>query len=129
MKAHDIIVIYRTSDNQGPAYYRSVATSLCVVEEVKTIDSFDNEEGFIKYCSRYSIFTEPELRGFYKSRKYPYVISFTYNLALPKRLNRAKLIQDVGLDPNNYWGVLKLTDDQFDRITELGEINESIIVN
>ncbi|MGM3190293.1 N-acetyltransferase [Dickeya dadantii subsp. dieffenbachiae] len=129
MKAHDIIVIYRTSDNQGPAYYRSVATSLCVVEEVKTIDSFDNEEEFIKYCSRYSIFTEPELRGFYKSRKYPYVISFTYNLALPKRLNRAKLIQDVGLDPNNYWGVLKLTDDQFDRITELGEINESIIVN
>ena len=35
----DILVIYRTSDGQGPAYYRSVATSICVVEEVKRPDA------------------------------------------------------------------------------------------
>lgn len=129
MKPHDIIVIYRTSDNQGPAYYRSVATSLCVVESVKTIDSFINEKEFLAYCLRYSVFTEPELKSFFKTKKYPYIITFTYNLALPKRLNRAKLIEEVGLNPQSYWGVIKLTDDQFNKIAELGEADESIIVN
>lgn len=126
---HDILVIYRTSDNKGSAYYRSVATSLCVVETVKTIDSFTNEHEFIKYCSKYSVFTESELHEFYIKIKYPYIISFTYNLALPKRLIRAKLIQSAGLNPDDYWGVLKLTEDQFENIINLGEVNESIIVN
>ena len=128
MKPHDIIIIYRTSDNQGPAYYRSVATSLCVVEKVRDIHSFVTEKEFIDYCSRYSVFTESELKGFYKTKKYPYIISFTYNLALPKRLNRAKLISEVGLNPNNYWGVMKLTDGQFENIMKLGGVDESIIV-
>lgn len=129
MKPNDIIVIYRTSDNQGPAYYRSVATSLCVVEKVRNIHSFVTEKEFIDYCSRYSVFTESELKSFYKTKKYPYIISFTYNLALPKRLNRAKLISDVGLNPRDYWGVMKLTNEQFDSIVKLGEVNESIIIN
>lgn len=129
IKPHDILIIYRTSDKKGPAHYRSVATSLCVVETVKTIDSFVTEHDFIRYCSKYSVFTETELREFYKTKKYPYIISFTYNLALPKRLNRAKLIQNAGLNPDDYWGVLKLTEDQFENIINLGEVNESIIIN
>lgn len=35
-KPGDIIVTYRTTDRQGPARYRSVITSVCVVEEYKT---------------------------------------------------------------------------------------------
>ena len=35
MNRGDLIVIYRTSDKLGPADYRSVVTSVCVVEEVK----------------------------------------------------------------------------------------------
>ena len=129
IKRHDILIIYRTSDKQGPAHYRSVATSLCVVEDVRDIYSFPTEQDFIKYCARYSVFTEAELRSFYKSKKYPHIISFTYNLALPKRINRAKLIEDVGLNPQAYWGVLKLTDREFDDIIKLGAVDESIIVN
>jgi len=129
IKRHDILVIYRTSDKQGPAHYRSVATSLCVVEDVRDIYSFPTEQDFIKYCARYSVFTETELRSFYKSKKYPHIISFTYNLALPKRINRAKLIEEVGLNPQAYWGVLKLTDREFDDIIKLGAVDESIIVN
>ncbi|MEH0833287.1 N-acetyltransferase [Pectobacterium cacticida] len=129
MQTNDIIIIYRTSDNQGPAYYRSVATSICVVEKVRTISSFINEKEFLDYCSKYSVFTKSELCSFYKTKKYPYIISFTYNLALPKRLNRAKLINDIGLNPNAYWGVMELSDSQFDNIIKLGEVNESIIVN
>lgn len=69
------------------------------------------------------------MRSFYKTKKYPYIISFTYNLALPKRITRAKLIEDVGLNPQAYWGVLKLTDREFDNIIKLGAVDESIIVN
>lgn len=129
MKPNDIILIYRTSDNQGPAYYRSVATSLCVVEKVRNIHSFVTEKEFLDYCARYSVFTESELKNFYKTKKYPYIISFTYNLALPKRLNRAKLISDVGLNPQAYWGIMKLTNEQFNSVVKLGGVNESIIIN
>lgn len=31
----DVLVIYRMSDGAGPAYYRSVISSVCVVEEIK----------------------------------------------------------------------------------------------
>ncbi len=51
----DILVIYRTNDGQGPAYYRSVATSICVVEEVKRPSDFKNLNEFIKYTNAYSI--------------------------------------------------------------------------
>jgi hypothetical protein len=129
IKLHDILVIYRTSDKQGSAHYRSVATSLCVVEEVRNIHSFPTEDDFIKYSARYSVFTESELRGFYQTKKFPHIISFTYNLALPKRIARAKLIEEVGLNPRDYWGVLKLTDKQFVDIIKLGKVDESIIVN
>ncbi|WNN53764.1 N-acetyltransferase [Hafnia alvei] len=129
LKHNDIIFIYRTSDGQGPAYYRSVITSICVVEEVRNIHSFANIDDFLKYCMRYSVFTESELRNFYKTKKYPIIISFTYNIALPKRLNRATLINDVGLNPKAYWGIMELTDSEFNKIIELSNVNESIIVD
>lgn len=129
IKHHDILVIYRTTDEKNRAFYRSVATSLCVVEDVRNINSFATEQEFIKYCARYSVFSEEELRDFYKTKRYPYIISFTYNLALPKRINRAKLISDVGLNGQNRWSVVELTDNQFNKIVELGEVDESIIVN
>ncbi|EKN5940832.1 N-acetyltransferase [Yersinia enterocolitica] len=128
-KSNDIIIIYRTTDIPNKAYYRSVVTSICVVDKLRTIDSFHSEDEFVNYCIKFSVFTEYELRGFYKTKKYPYIISFTYNLALPKRLNRATLINDVGLNEKNYWGVMKLTDAEFNRIIKLGNVDESIIVN
>ncbi|EAQ3955319.1 N-acetyltransferase, partial [Salmonella enterica] len=70
-----------------------------------------------------------ELKKFYQTKRYPYIISFTYNLALPKRINRAKLIEEIGLNPKNRWGVVKLTDKQFDDIIKLGAVDESVIVN
>lgn len=129
MKHGDIIVIYRTSDKKGPAYYRSVVTSLCVIDSVRNISSFHNEDDFLRYCSRYSVFSEHELKSFYKTKKYPYIISFTYNIALPKRLNRAKLIENIGLSAHAYWGVMELKDSEFNKIIELSEVDESIIIN
>lgn len=131
MKRGDIIVIYRTGDGNGPAYYRAVASSVCVVENIRHMDDFPDEESFIKYCSKFSVFSEEELSEYYSTRTYPYVVRFTYNLALPKRPNRASLIEHVGLNGTRgfRWSHFELSDEQFSKILELGRIDESFIVD
>lgn len=129
-RPNDIILMYRTSHGlQGSAYYNSVITSLCVVSKVTHINNYSSAEEFIAYCKKYSVFTEEQLRHFYNTRKYPFIISFTYNLAFPRRPNRATLINEAGLNPDSYWGVMELTNTQFDKIIQLGDVNESIIIN
>lgn len=125
----DLLLIYRTGDGQGPAYYRAVATSVCVVEEVRHINEFGTLDEFLAYCSRFSVFSHGELVWFYNSKRYPFIIRFTYNIALPKRPIRGTLITEVGLDASAYWGVMKLTDSQFEHILNLGEVDESLIIN
>jgi hypothetical protein len=123
----DILVIYRTTDGQGPAHYRSVATSICVVEDIQNIHNFPDQKSFLKYSSSYSIFSDDELKDFYSSKKYPTIIKFSYNLALVKRVTRGQMIEDLGIDAP-YWGFFQLTDTQFNGILEKGKINESLIV-
>ena len=125
----DTIIIYRTKDSAGPAHYRSVATSVCVVEELRNISEFSSLESFLAYCHSYSVFTEDELRRFYRSRRYPWLIRFTYNLALRKRLTRQVLIDDVGLDPSVYWGVLQISPHHFSRILALAGHNEDSLIH
>lgn len=129
LKRGDILVIYRTTDNQGPAHYRSVATSICVVEDLRDINSFKTEEDFLKYSSSYSIFTDSELKNFYRRKNYPTVIKFCYNSALLKRVTRGQMIEEIGIDGDQYWGFFQLTDQQFIEIAEKGQLNESLIIN
>lgn len=71
LKRGDLLIIYRTKDDNAPnANYSAVATSLCVVEEYRHISSF-TEEDFIKYCKPHNIFTKEELKQYYKNRQYP----------------------------------------------------------
>lgn len=133
-KPGDIIVIYRTADEGKAAYYSAVASSICIVEEVRTINSFVSKEEFISYCSKYSVFDLDELNEWYDDNhyktRYPcYVLKFTYNIALPKRPNRATLINHVKIDPDERWSCIQLTDRQFRQILELGEVNESFVIN
>jgi len=95
------------------------------------MDDFPDEESFVKYCSKFSVFSEEELREYYSKRQYPYVLRFTYNLALPKRPNRATLIDQVGLNGTRgfRWSHFELSDVQFNKILELGKVDESFIVN
>lgn len=124
----DILLIYRTSDGLGAARYRSVITSICVVEEVLNINHFDTEDEFLRYCEPYSIFTINDLRGFYRTNKYPYIIKMTYNIAFKKRVTNGQLVDDFGISPD-YWGVFSVTDTQFSQIIKAGEVDESIIIN
>ena len=123
----DILLIYRTTDGLGPARFRSVATSVCIVEEIKRPSDFKTEAEFLKYTNAYSIFNEQDLKRWYRSSK-AVVIKMTYNAALYKRVTRGQLI-DFGVDEEQYWGFFQLTDEQFDKILEKGEINESLIIN
>lgn len=123
----DILVMYRTSDQKGNAKYRAVASSVCVVEEVKHINEFSSVEEFLKYCSRFTVFSREELVGFYQNKRYPFIIRFTYNIALPKRPIRDKIINVAGV-PDGRWNLLRLSDEQFDSILRLGELNEGLVV-
>ncbi|VWB34787.1 acetyltransferase [Burkholderia arboris] len=125
----DKIVMYRTGDGKGPAEYRAVATSLCVVEEVRHIDSFQTADDFVTYARPHSVFPDDELIGYYRSKKYPIILRFTYNIALRRRLTRHHLIENVGIDRNAYPGFLGLTRDQFKQIAIDGGVDESLIVD
>jgi L-amino acid N-acyltransferase YncA len=125
----DAIIIYRTSDQQGPAFYRSVATSVCVVDRVRSIAEFSTQGDFLDYCMPYSVFSEDELKSLYKSRKYPVIITFSYNISFPKRVNRKVLIEEIGIDPSARIVCLQVTDAQFLAILKKGSVDENFVVN
>lgn len=128
-KQGDLIVTYRTSDRPGNARFRSVITSVCVVEEYKNIGDFPSLESFLRYAGSYSVFSEEELTYFFRSKRYPHIIRFTYNTAMTKRVIRDRLINEVGLSEGAYWGAMKLTDQQFNHMLDLGEVDASFIIN
>lgn len=128
LRMGDIIVIYRTSDNLAPARYRSVATSICVVEEVRSKREFTDPQQFLDYCLKFSVYSSEELLGFYFEQKRHHVIKMTYNIALRKRLTRGRLIDEVGLEGNR-WTFIELTDNQFDSILMAGDSHESLVID
>lgn len=129
LKKGDTLVIYRTKDSQGSAWYRSVATSLCVVEEVKTKRDFRSLTEFIEYCSSRSVFSHKELTEYYNTWQKVIVIKMTYNAALHRRIIMKRLVEEVGLSRSDYWGFRRLTPSQVKHIARLGEVNGSLILD
>ncbi|MGH4120895.1 GNAT family N-acetyltransferase [Clostridium sp.] len=123
----DIILVYRTNDGSGPAKFRSVITSVCVVEELMSKNEFNDFEEFYDYSNKYSIFDRNDLERCY-NKDSCYVIKMTYNAILNKKVinNDLKEIMDV---VPNYWGFFTLTDKEFAKILEKGEVYESFIIN
>ncbi len=128
LAAGDVLLIYRTAEG-GAAEYTAVATSLCVVEEIRSIYDFNSEQDFLPYASPYSVFSDAELKSLWKTKRYPKIIRFTYNVSLAKRPNRRTLIEQVGIDRNAYAGFMRLTPSQLKEICRLGKINEGLIIN
>ena len=125
----DVLVIYRMAEPGKSAEYSSVASSVCVVEEIRPRSSFADERAFVSYCGRLSIFNEDELRQWFRRGGNVTAIRMTYNIALPKRPTRHILAEEVGLDRHERWTVLPLTDAQFSRILERGKIHASSVVD
>lgn len=129
LKKGDVLVIYRTNDGKGPAHYRSVASSICVVERYRHISEFFSYSQFQKYCSAYSVFTDKELESFWDSKKYCHIIRFTYNVALKKRLPRKDLIDNNIISSDEYAGFMSMNKEDLSFIAKEGKINESLIVD
>ncbi|MGY6217842.1 hypothetical protein ACW73L_22025 [Methylolobus aquaticus] len=129
LRPGDVVLIYRTSDGAGPAHYRSVATSVCVIEEYRSIHSFTSKDDFMAYCSPYCVFEEHELNQFWHKKSYPHVIRFTYNFALPKRVTRGRMIEEMGFDAGGYWGFMRLSLEQFRSVINAGQLDEGLIIN
>ena len=126
----DCITIYRTREEGKSGWFSSVATSLCVVEDVHPRSAFTNADGFKKYCRRNSVFTERKLSALYSRRcaNEMHVVRMTYNIAFPKRPNRKRLVEEAGLDAGAYWGFFQIPDLAFQRILHMGEVDAGTVI-
>jgi hypothetical protein len=129
LKYGDIIVIYRTNDGLGPAYYRSVVTSICQVEEVKTKDDFGSVDEFIKYSNVYSLFNSADLKNWFDRKNDLVVIKMVYNIAFTRRVVRQALLNEIGMPADAYWGFMKLKDEWFYEIVKRGTTDENYIID
>lgn len=127
LKYGDVIVLYRTAEPDRSAEYSAVATSVCVVEEVKQQDDFRTFDEFFDYANQYSVFDRDDLYYWYR-RGGCKTIKMTYNAALKKRIVRHDLIEKIGMDREAYWGFMKITDLQFEKIICQGEVSPKIFV-
>ena len=82
----DILIFYRTG-----GYFKSVITTIGIVQELRY--NFQNEEDFILYCRKNSVFPENQLIKMWNySPKKPFAIKFLYVYSFPHRINMKKLI-------------------------------------
>lgn len=128
----DCVVIYRCQSpgTQDSAWYKSVATSICVVEETTSGRNFRDVEHFINYCKKYSVFDEDKLRGLYK-KSGVYAVKILYNLALPKRVIMKDLVENEIIpspEQKPYYGLLRLTDKAFRKLLKLGGVREGSVI-
>lgn len=128
LRPGDHLVIYRTSDEQGPAYYRAVVSSICTVTDVRDISSFASEASFLSFIGERSVFTGDELHSFWNSRKYPWVISFLFNFPLGIYPNRKRLLDEGVIEPGRIV-CNKISKENFERILEMGEANEGYVID
>ncbi|WP_244669875.1 GNAT family N-acetyltransferase [Kaistia sp. 32K] len=129
MSRGDMVVIYRTSDRPGHAYFRSVATSVCVVEEVRRRSDFLNVDDFVAYALRHSVYSEDELRDKYETSSRLYVVKMTYNVAFSRRTTRGRLMEEAGISEQPRWDLRELSDEQFGRILELGQVDARLVIH
>lgn len=130
IQSRDILVIYRINEKGYTPYFHNVATSLCVVEDIMPYTSFNNDEDFFEYAEARSVFEKDDLK--YWIKKNPrglHAIKMMYNVALSSRLIMKRLIEDVGIPYEGYWGLRQITDNNLRKIIELGQVYEGLIVN
>lgn len=128
LKRGDLLAIYRMSDLQAPAYYRSVVTSICTVTSVLDKSHWHSCEDFLKDVYPYSVFSKEELTDFYGRQNF-YVIHMLYNCALPERVTRKSLIEEAGMDGQLRWGFLPLANEQFKYILSKGNVSKGFIID
>ena len=121
----DILVFYRTG-----GYYKSVVTTVGEVLEVKT--DFQDENDFILYCRKKSVYPEQALREMWRySARKPFVVNFLYAYSFPHRINMKELIDLKVLTGINDAprGFKPITKEQFEIILKETRSDESFIID
>lgn len=121
----DILVFYRTG-----GYYTSVVTTIGEVLEVKS--DFLNENDFLLYCRKKSVYPEQALRDMWRySTRKPFVVNFLYTYSFPHRINMKELIDlKVLLGVNDApRGFKPITKEQFEIILKETRSDESFIID
>ena len=121
----DILIFYRTG-----GYYKSVVTTIGEVLEVKS--DFLNENDFLLYCRKKSVYPEQALREMWRySTKKPFVVNFLYAYSFPHRINMKELIDlKVLLGVNDApRGFKPITKEQFEIILKETKSDESFIID
>ncbi|MEI9412921.1 N-acetyltransferase [Mesorhizobium salmacidum] len=129
MRPGDPVIFYRTSDRAGQARYRSVVTSVCVVEEVRRKSDFRGIDAYLAYTRPRSVFSEAELREKYVTSDRMGVAKLTYNAAFTRRVIRQTLLDEGILTERQRPDLVELPRADFDRLLELGEVNAGIVVD
>ena len=128
----DCLIIYRCQNARaGRPWFQSVATSLCVLEEIRPKGDFPNEADFLAYCKKYSVFSDAEIINQYRAPGNLHALKMTYNFAFPRRPNLQRMVEH-GAVPHpregQYMGLLGLSDEAFSTILRLGGIDERLAV-
>lgn len=121
----DNIIFYMTG-----GYYKSVVSTIGIVEEIKT--NFIDENDFILYCRKRSVFPEDKLRAIWRYRdSKPFVVSFLYVYSFPHRINMKELIDLKVLGGVNDAprGFKPITENQFNIILKATKSDESFIID
>ncbi len=121
----DILVFYRTG-----GYFKSVVSTIGVVQEIKY--DFKDEEDFILFCRKSSVFPEEQLREMWRySPSKPFVVSFLYVYSFPNRMNMKELIDLQVLSGVNDAprGFKPITKEQFNNILKATKSDESFIID
>jgi len=129
MTEGDLVIFYRTTDKQAPAFYRSVATSVCVIQETKSRADFDSETEFLEYSLQHSVFSEAELRAKYRNDNRLYVAKVTYNAAFNRRVTRGRLLEEALITEHPRWDLREITLRQFRHILEMGQVNARLAID
>jgi hypothetical protein len=124
----DVIVFYRTRSKTAPAHYTSVATTLGVVQEV--ITDIPNKAAFISACRKRSVFSDEELGRHwdYNPNNRPFIVNFLYAQSFPRRPN-LKQLKEARVIVDAPRGFEALTDASFNKLLELANADERLIVN
>ena len=121
----DILVFYRTG-----GYFKSVVSTIGEVQEIKY--DFKDEDDFVIYCRKSSVFPEDQLRAMWRYQpSKPFVVRFLYIYSFPHRINMKDLIDLKVLNGVNDAprGFKHITKEQFNIILKATKSDENFIAD
>lgn len=123
----DLVMFYRMGEEGTNKKYKSVVTTVGIVEEISY--DFKNKEEFLKQCKNRSVFSKEKLDYLWTNRRNSLlVVKFIYLESLKSRPNLDYLWSNGIIEPpNGPRPFTRITDSDFDRILRDSQTELSFI--